>query len=230
MKIKNILFFSIICASLHMPLQAASWLSSFFTPSKQEISDFFEAIEKDNLELVKDMLQKKPALLNCQDCDSCETPPLHKAVKHNNLEIVKTLSQYPEIKVNCIDCWDKTALLYAIDEQIKKTVDQKNNAIIVALLQAGANPNTIVDHTNTPPLHWAIKNDSEIATFIINSKNANLNIKNIIGNGPIHRAIDLKRFDLARLLIEKGADVNAIGNEKATPLLMVMSEGYTKRR
>ena len=61
------------------------------------------------------------------------------------------------------------------------------------------------------PLHLAIKDEAqrEIIEELINHMNKeDLNIKNDNGETALHLAVFCRRFDIAKLLIRKGADVN----------------------
>jgi ankyrin repeat protein len=90
------------------------------------------------------------------------------------------------------------------------------------LLEKGANVNS-TDSFGSSPLHMAVcckDVDISLIEHLI-QKGADVNYKNTSdGLTSLHYAISSGSDDVARLLIEKGADVNALDHDGTTPLIL----------
>jgi ankyrin repeat protein len=90
------------------------------------------------------------------------------------------------------------------------------------LLKKGANVN-LADSYGSAPLHLAVcckDVDLSLIEHLI-EKGADVNYKNTSdGWRGLHYVISCGSDDVARLLIEKGADVNAIADDGTTPLIL----------
>ena len=62
---------------------------------------------------------------------------------------------------------------------------------------------------------------------VLMSARANINVRNEEGETPLLAACRAGHFDLAKLLVEKGADVRAARSDGATPLAMSILSGRT---
>ncbi len=73
---------------------------------------------------------------------------------------------------------------------------------------------------SSTPLHIAVEiNNKAIVTYLLD-KGALVNEKDIYGNAPLNSAAYFnKEGDIARLLIEKGADVNSVNNFQSSVLI-----------
>lgn len=92
------------------------------------------------------------------------------------------------------------------------------------LLKKGANANS-ADSFGLAPLQLAVCCKDVDLSFIDNfiQKGADVNYKNTPdGWRSLHYAISCGSDDVARLLIEKGADVNAIADDGTTPLILAV--------
>lgn len=116
------------------------------------------------------------------------------------------------------------------------------------LLQAGADVNAFSPETNPPLLIASGYNNKEIVEELLKYK-AKINLKNIYGTTPLFRASTLyfqinlikdmekdgiktdplpqdaaqKHAEIAKILIQHGANVNETNNENKTPLLWAVS-------
>jgi len=108
------------------------------------------------------------------------------------------------------DTWGQTPLYTAVATGHADTAQ--------LLLQSGADPNAVGTYGRTP-LHDAT--DPAVAKVLI-AAGAKVNARGINGDTPLHRAIRFSyfrdRLALPKLLIENGADVNALNSAEKTPL------------
>lgn len=114
-----------------------------------------------------------------------------------------------------------------LNQAVKNADMQK----VKQLLASGANP-SLRDtfHSGYTALHIASLNSNEpsqkdIVAYLISS-GAGLNIEDGFGNTPLNLLLYKKgNPEIAKLLIEKGADVNSVGFEGITPLASAVSLG-----
>lgn len=90
------------------------------------------------------------------------------------------------------------------------------------LLAAGANIN-IRNNIGLPPIFWSVSNIL-VAKILIDS-GADLSIRNSKGQTILHQAVDMPSLVLAYLLLEAGADPNAVDDEGSSPFMEVLEFG-----
>mgnify|MGYP001597423749 CR=1 FL=1 len=75
-------------------------------------------------------------------------------------------------------------------------------------------------------LVWCLGNTIHLAQLLIES-GADIDTKDVDGLTPLFYAVNSSRSDVGKLLIEKGADVNAVSNSNGwTPLKWAVCDGY----
>nr|WP_253309278.1 ankyrin repeat domain-containing protein [Rickettsia endosymbiont of Ceutorhynchus assimilis] len=79
------------------------------------------------------------------------------------------------------------------------------------------------------PLHVAAQHDStlEVIEFILNRDLSGINDITNNGRTPLHLAIQGNKPSTVKLLLNKGANINAKDKDGKTPLDLAMQEGYT---
>ena len=147
--------------------------------------------------------------------------PLHMAAAQGNLEVAQTLLQR-KVDVNSRSVGDQTPLHLVSKPTF--TMGKGNRADFVELLMeygAEVNSRNLMGAT---PLHYASSvMDLEVARVLLDC-GAYVDVKDVRGRTPLLRALEPKyyfdegRFDIAQLLVERGADVNAQDEEYETPL------------
>lgn len=94
------------------------------------------------------------------------------------------------------------------------------------LLMKGANVN-LTDSYGSAPLHLAVSCKNVEPSFIeaIIQKGADVNYKNTSdGFTSLHYAISSRSVGVSKLLIDKGADINAPDNKGTTPLILAVQK------
>lgn len=211
----------------------------FFLVSVLNINNVQMAANRGDLKKVQSLIEANPELLNAKSAKLNETP-LHEAASMGRMDVVKYLvSKGADLSIR--DSYGNTALEKAIGRgrndvalflisNMKKEKDIAGNRPLHAaaengnvemtgiLLDRGFDVNAR-DNWGETPLHNAISRDYlDIAKMLI-EKGADINavstVKDTTGKTPLHYA----RSDKAvRILVRKGADVNAIDRKGRTPL------------
>jgi len=114
------------------------------------------------------------------------------------------------VYINIKNSEGKTPLDYAIE---------KGDKVIVKILIREC---TDIDARDSEKgetlLHRASLRGDENVVFLLLDKGANVNVKNNMGEYPLHFAVSLKSSMIATTLISAGADVNAVSLDGITPL------------
>ena len=148
---------------------------------------------------------------------SCATmTPLTAAAKEGDVATInKLLNEGAKIDEPNSGNWSATPLYWSLTNDCKFEAAE-------LLLKKGANVNS-ADSFGLAPLHLAVCCENVDLSFIehLIEKGADVNLKNTSdGWRGLHYAISCGADDMARLLIEKGADVNAIADDGTTPLIL----------
>ncbi len=167
-----------------------------------------------NIETVKLLLdngaQINYKVAELEDSDGCYNdgigPPLLLAVNRNkNVDMAKLLiSRGADINVK--DCHGRTAIFYAVDYNYTELAH--------ILLDMGAEVN-IRDCDGKTPI-FNVRNPELAKSLVI--KGADVNVRDCVNDTAFSYAVRYGRYDIARFLIEKGAEVNTTNKLGMTPL------------
>ena len=179
-----------------------------------KLSIIFLAI-KEGAQNILDILIQSGA--NIQEIHEKVGSTLHYAVKHGKHEIVKNLVE-KGVDVNIKDSQNQTPLLFA--------VQNGDESLVKLLLDLGAK-------INGPGYNEAIfaaieLKSSEILKILVKN-GAEVNFKDEINEStPLHIAVSDHKYEMANILVEAGANVNARNEESVTPLAQIFDEDVWK--
>jgi uncharacterized protein len=175
------------------------------------------AVNECNEELI-DRLTKKGATLEVPKTQKLVNPLLEAAAR-NNIEKVKRLLACG-VDVNWSDANGKTPLGNVLSSGHYGAKDQSNRAAVaMLLLENGAQADAVLSFNRPEPLLFFVinGNDVRLAEFMI-EKGADPNT--VFGYSALGLAIQGDRVEMVRMLIAKGAQVNAKDEQGRTPLVM----------
>ena len=138
--------------------------------------------------------------------------PLHNAVASGRAEIVALLIQRGAV-VDSKDRRGRTPLLYFA------ATGGSNNEIASMLLAAGADPGAVDEELDTALTQGTFLNNLELVELLI-AAHVNVNHQTVNGMSALHFAAENLRYEIARVLIAAGADVNLTTKLGNTPMLL----------
>jgi ankyrin repeat protein len=135
--------------------------------------------------------------------------PLHLAAQQGNTQVVKALLEYGALKE--IKNKDEFTPLHMASFY-------NHPKIIDLLVDYGANieAKSIDDST---PLHLAAQNGAKEALLRLIAHKANINAFSNLRGNALHFAIHGNHYDIVKILLENGIDVNKVNSSKATPFV-----------
>jgi len=137
-----------------------------------------------------------------------------KAAKFDDLSEVKDLVK-AGVNVNTVDPYGDPMLVLAVKEKSLKVFDY-------LLSSPQINVNKANSYGETPLMMASINGDLELVKTLVESKQADLNKA---GWNPLLYACSKGRLDVARFLVQHGADVNSTSPNGSTPLMMAAMSG-----
>ncbi|AUD40341.1 ankyrin repeat family protein [Flamingopox virus FGPVKD09] len=182
-------------------------ISGFFTPP------LYDAIKKGCVDIARSLLEYG-ALVNLEHY--C-LKPIHIAANRAESKIVKLLLEYGA-DINSEDGDNgKYPIHYAM-----KVYNPFRLKIIKVLLDHGADINKQSVFTNTSTLYETRFITDDLLDYIID-RGANINIKGRMGRNILHDIIlrnEYNDFNNILVLIDHGADINALDDEGNTPFML----------
>jgi ankyrin repeat protein len=141
---------------------------------------------------------------------------LHQALYLDDLSLAKQLLKKDPTLVNRVNSREQFPISYA---KSKEAVD--------LLMSYGADVNIGCNMRIITPLMGVIWTDLSLAKYYI-SKGAKIDCKSVEGQTALHDSAKRNMLESVKLLVESGANVNAIDNEGNTPL-HIAAGGYLAR-
>ena len=193
-------------------------LFSLVTGNTSKVQDFnfFQAVEKGDLEAVEVMIKDNPCLVNTEDQRGC-TAIFHAIIKKNR-DIVKLLIR-------------NGALLRVGDHDLRAPVHyagfMDDTAMVQLLLDNGAVIDSRAIGAATPLIHSSLSNRTELSRFLVNN-GADINIQCNSLTTPLYFAVLNDNQDYLTFLLENGADIDTSDFLDRTPLHIAVRDGYTE--
>lgn len=187
------------------------------------------AAHKGNLHIVK-LLLSSNIDANVQNNDG--STALHWAVRNNHLNVVQLLVE-KKVNVNLYDGKGWCKWYYGNYINIQNIENRRScypltHYPILYEISACSILDRSVMKGNTS-LHVAVNNGNlDIATYLVKKGKANLDIQNKDYNTPLNIAINERRLDMVKLLLENNASVNTLDSNLQTPLLRALYAGDTE--
>ncbi|APR98869.1 ankyrin repeat domain-containing protein [Wolbachia endosymbiont of Folsomia candida] len=175
------------------------------------------AVDNDCTEMVANLIDNRA---DVNIADDNKNTPLNFAIENGNVDTVKRLLK-EGAEVNTVDRCGYTPLLCAI---ARKRLD------IIALLLStkGVEVNKKYKHGWTPLYTAVVDMDTEVIKLLLDTEGVDIN-EECNGLTILHRAINNSSTnsskEVVELLLEKGENVNAVGNHKKTPLHLAAEAG-----
>lgn len=146
-------------------------------------------------------------LINAQDRTG--KTPLMRVMENKRIDLLELMLLQKEIDVNIKNNIGMSALHYGVQSGWVQGIEE--------LLNYGADVNLSGERGNTPLMDSILWDKTECAFVLLAHDNIKVNIKNAEGNTALMIALQTGHFDVARLLIDKGADVLDV-NDKGIPV------------
>lgn len=180
--------------------------------------------EDEEIRKIITMIQNSPDLINAADMtEGLEQgyAPLHKAALHGQTAVAEfLLSAGADIEGTAKNYTHYTPLILA--------ATQGHKAMVELLLAKGAKVNAMAENDCTA-LHQACSFGFKAVTEVLLTHGASVTIKTKDGWTPLHSATTINSSaDIAALLLEHKADVNARNNQGITPLCLAIGNNQTE--
>jgi uncharacterized protein len=169
--------------------------------------EFIDKVKKGDDEEVSRMLDANPSLANA--ADNHGVSPLMLALYYGHRSTAETLSR----RKGSLDLFEAAALgaTGQLLEILKNHPERANDVSLDGFTALG---------------FAAYFGQSEAARLLLQAgADPNLRSQNALSVMPLHSALSACHFDVARILIEAGADINAQGGEGYTPLHYAADRG-----
>jgi ankyrin repeat protein len=169
-------------------------------------------IQNNDIENLKEIFLKSPSYINITDCYG--NTLMHYAILYEKPDIIKLLCNYPPINLNINNKNEgNTAmhLIFMVTHNISNFDNLINILDIIAIfIHLKGNLRTVNNYGKTPIYYFE---------KVINKQD-------MYGNTLLMYAINLKRFNIVRILINIGADVNKQNHENNTALHYIALQIY----
>lgn len=182
------------------------------------------AIIVENEQIVEELLKTKQFDINSEikvPFESESTYALHLSAERGSVNILKCLISYGA-NLNLTRPNGATALCKACQS------DQVE--VVKFLIDSGADVRISLND-GTSPLHYAASHSSEIFEILLNHNadvNCITNFSGLEGATPLHISADYNHFKWVKLLISKGADINAKMHDGRNALILACKAGQSQ--
>lgn len=212
-----------------------------------ERSEWWDAIERGNVHLIANLLEKNPSFLERNDNDH-QSYSLNYACLYEQVQSVLALLLAGSDVNHQNENGKKTALMYASKNNQKEIVtlllsfgadpniqdDQGRTSLMIAcsngyyeiaksLLDAGAAID-LSDNRGNTALMYATHTNHTLVINVLLSRSADINIKNESGSSSLMLARDRRYFHLVKIFLDANANINDLLQEARHVDTMVKHE------
>jgi ankyrin repeat protein len=160
-----------------------------------------------NVDEIKALLE---SIIDIDKYNNTKQHLLIEASVHGNTNIVKFLLNTSIEDIDQLDEFDNTALFYAVVND--------NVEIIKLLFKNGADSELLYEDYSSTILQIAVSQTFETFKTVLIYGDCDLNIIDDWGYTALHYAVERGDLLAAKLLLDRGADVNSSYNKMRTPL------------
>ncbi|KAL3862651.1 hypothetical protein ACJMK2_008605 [Sinanodonta woodiana] len=176
--------------------------------NKNEEGAIFLMVKQKNKEGLE-LLQKYDCDINSKD--NLSQSPLYEAITSNDEELLGIILGWPRLDIRSKDKMGFSPLCYAC---------KKGNIYAVKrLLDMGADINDQRENTGHTCLHLAVYNNRrDIVDYLLKMPNIQKDCRTKEGQTALHIATKEGLFEIIKLLVESGLDINGVDNNGNTSL------------
>ncbi|KAL3862652.1 hypothetical protein ACJMK2_008606 [Sinanodonta woodiana] len=176
--------------------------------NKNEEGAIFLMVKQKNKKGLK-LLQELGCDINNKD--NLSQSPLYEAITSNDEELLGIILGWPRLDIRSKDKMGFSPLCYAC---------KKGNIYAVKrMLQMGADINDQQENTGYTGLHFAVySNRRDIVEYLLNMPNIQKECRTKEGQSALHIATMEGFFEMMKLLIESGLDINGVDSKRNTCL------------
>lgn len=214
----------------------------------EQTKSIFEAVSAGDIEALEGILKKDPSLVNVRN--EKEQTPLYIAAAEGNVEAAKLLLSHGADVNGGAEGWDWRPIVHAAwnnrIEMVKLLIQhgadvtrtggqpvhyagqRRHKEVCRILVEAGA-----IDDLIDPPdpdvisvFRAAYSYDSKALAEILKSKPGLADARDVDGRAPMHEAGTNGAFQVVKVLINAGADVNAKNDSGETPVQRAAAHGH----
>ena len=115
--------------------------------------------------------------------------------------------------------------VFQISLNLKRSSIQEIISILKQLFSKGAIVDSQDNHNFTPLMYAIETNHIEIVDFLLNN-HANVNVKLFNGSVALHMAARLGHFDILKVMLDFGPNLDCQDNGGLTPLMFAIINGH----
>ena len=185
---------------------------------KSDKSILFEAIDQNDMQKAKKVIEKNPSVLLETDQNKC-TPLIH-AIMKKSTDVAKLIIRNSDVQGIEYECTGKTPIHFAVETcQLQ---------IVRSLIEKGCNIEFVNKNNQKTPFFVACERGfKEIAELLIENE-ADINALSQNGNTALHIAAQNSLYDIVQMLLKHGADVNSLNSSNRTPLMLAAEKKKNK--
>lgn len=172
-----------------------------YATTSNEIWQMLSACREGDLQVVRDLVERCPGLVHCE---YNYTAPIHFAVREGHTAIVRYLLQCGA---------DPTYRSYRFRDSLLQMARERDYGEVVALIEEALAQRYPLSDAATALLEAAGEGDVEKVQALLAADANLLRASNETGETALHRACAAGHADIVRLLLDRGADIEAVKSD-----------------